>query len=193
LDIAGKNFFTKVTEKYLSSPEEVVFVSTDIHTHVIRIKNYIWKRNAFKDDQTLHCGPSNHCDLNDEQFHLFLDCDDVKLRKLLDGIDKMRKRFKELRSEKFFISNTSLDHFSIIAFVSMTWAKYRQMLWYAVKIGLAHDGYAYYSTGKKYAVLRLGAKDGIAPKIMYSVGDTITCKHCSEEFEKILRECYNGD
>jgi hypothetical protein len=193
LETAKKNFFRDDTEKYLSSLKKVVFVSESTHTHIIRIKNYIWRRNAFKDDQTLHCGLSNHCDLNDKRFHLFLDCDEVKIRKQLDCIAKMKKKFKELRSEKFQIINTSPDHFSIVAFASMSWAKYRQMLWYAVKIGLAHDGYAFYSTSKRYAVLRLGAKDGIVPKIMYSIGDAITCKQCSDEFEKILREDCNGD
>lgn len=167
-------------------------MSIDTHTNeadsrivdTICIKNFICKRNAFKDDQTLHNGLSNHCDLDDELFHLFLDCDDVELRKLLDGIDKMKKRFKELRSEKFLILNTSSDHFSIVAFATVSWKRYLQMLWYAVKIGLAHDGYAFYTAGKRYAALRLGAQYGIVPKTMYSIGGTVTCEQCFKEFLK---------
>jgi hypothetical protein len=43
---------------------------------------------------------------------------------------------------------------------------YFDMLWYAVDVGLAHDGFAFYSENKGYAVIRFGTSYGIVPSVM---------------------------
>src|SRR3990170_4603832 len=100
----------------------------------IAVKSFILKPDAFKEDGTLHIGLDNCCYRKDK-YHLFLDCDDVLLRKLFDGIEAMKTEFKELEKEKFLILNTSLNHFSLAAFPISSWNRYVQMLWSAVDKG----------------------------------------------------------
>jgi hypothetical protein len=147
------------------------------------VKSFVWKKGAFKGDLTLHQGRSNHCSVKgDSVFHLYLDCDDAKLRKIFDGILLLRKRFPELSRVKFYIVNSSLNRFSIVAFARMSWKRHLEIMWYAVEVGLEHYGHAFYSTRKGYAVLRTGAKDGIAPRILFELGETVVCKTCMREF-----------
>jgi hypothetical protein len=150
------------------------------------VKSFIWKRGAFADDEvpmlkgiTSHC---THCN-GRELFHLYLDCDDLSnLRQMLDRIDVLRKRFRELASAKFLIVQTSPWNFSLASFPRLTWERYLDVLWFGVKIGLVHEGYAVYTMTKGYAVLRTGAKNGVVPTILYSIGDVVTCKKCFGEF-----------
>jgi hypothetical protein len=112
----------------------------------------------------------------------------VKLRKVFDGIALLRNKFKELLRTKFLILNSSQNHFSIVAFVKLTWQRYLEILWYAVEIGLEHYGHAFYSTRKEYAVLRTGAKDGVVPKILYSEGVRVGCTKCMKEFVEDIEQ-----
>jgi hypothetical protein len=153
----------------------------------LEVKSVIVKQGAFNNETTLHIGVPNYCYKgNDDVFHLFLDCDDVKLRKIFEGIILLRKRFPELAEEKFLILGTSPFHFSVASFVRLTWNRCRETMTYAVEIGLEHYGHAFYSYGKGYAVLRFGAKNGIVPQLLYSVGDTVVCKRCFKEFKSIF-------
>ena len=115
-----------------------------------------------------------------------LDCDDVKLRKVFDGIALLRKEYDELQNEKFLAVNSSLNRWHLAAFVRLTWKKYFEILFYAVDIGLAHDGFAFYSERKGYAVLRSGGSYGIVPRAMYSLGKNVVCKKDMAIFEKSL-------
>ena len=72
------------------------------------VKNFILKRGAFREDQTLHMGFSNHCCKRDDTFHLFLDCDDTKLSKVFDGIESLRMKFKELSRENSMTKSREL-------------------------------------------------------------------------------------
>lgn len=147
------------------------------------IKSFIWKKNAFRGKVTLEFGRSNHCSVKgDSVFHLFIDCDNIRLSKLLDRITLLRKKFPELAKVKFVILSTSPSHFSVASFVRLTWKKYLKILWYAVDIGMEHEGHAVYTTGKGYAVLRTGAKDGIVPRAMCETGEKTVCKTCKKEF-----------
>jgi hypothetical protein len=147
------------------------------------VRSFIWKKGAFKGDLTLHQGRSNHCSVKgDKVFHLYLDCDEVKLRTIFDGILELRNKFPELSKVKFLILNTSPFHFSLVAFVRLCWKRYLEILWYAVEIGIEHEGHAAYSMGKGYAVLRTGAKDGIVPRAMFFLGERTVCRTCLNEF-----------
>lgn len=153
------------------------------------VKSFIWKKGAFRGDLTLHQGLSNHCSVKgDKTFHLFLDCDAVKLRTIFDGILLLRNKFPELARVKFLILNTSPFHFSLVAFARLSWKRYLEILWYAVEIGIEHSGHAAYSMGKGYAVLRTGGKDGIVPRIMSQIGDNAVCKVCMKEFVDSIGE-----
>jgi hypothetical protein len=157
----------------------------------LEIKSFILKPQALRGTVTLHTGAANYCTAikGDATFHLFLDCDDyANLRQIFDGIDKLRREFPELATEKFFVTNTSANHFSLVAFVRLTWKRYLEMMWRAVEIGIEHYGHAFYSTRKEYAVLRTGGKDGIVPRILYSLGDSVGCKKCMREFVAEVRK-----
>jgi hypothetical protein len=155
----------------------------------LEVESFIWKKNAFRGDLTLHLGLSNHCSVKGNRvFHLFIDCDSVDLRTIFDGIELLRKRFPELAREKFLISSTSPSHFSIASFPRLTWKRYLEILWYAVEIGIEHEGHAAYSTGKGYAVLRAGGKDGLVPRIMFQTGDTVSCKVCMDMVIETIKE-----
>ena len=75
-----------------------------------------------------------------------------------------------------------------VSFAKLSWQRYLDILWYAVEIDLEHYGHAFYSTRKEYAVLRTGAKDGIVPQIVYSVGETVACKKCMKEFVESVEQ-----
>ena len=47
---------------------------------------------------------------------------------------------------------------------------------------------ARYSTRKEYAILRTGGKDGVVPRILCSLGDTVVCKKCMNEFVEAVRK-----
>jgi hypothetical protein len=36
--------------------------------------------------------------------------------------------------------------------------------------------------------LRTGGKDGVVPRILYSLGDTVVCKKCMNEFVEAVRK-----
>lgn len=151
----------------------------------IRVKSFIWKRGAFgKEDQSLHVGDPTYCThVKGKLFHLlYLDCDNRPLRTIQNGIEILRQEFPELAKEKFFIINSSSNHFSLASFVRLSWSRCLDIMWRSIELGIEHQGHAYYSKRKGYAVLRTGAKDGIVPRILYSIGDTITCKKCFKEF-----------
>lgn len=153
------------------------------------IRSFIWKKGAFRGDLTLEQGRSNHCSVRgDRVFHLYLDCDVVKLRTIFDRILLLRRKFPELARVKFLIINTSPFHFSLAAFVRLSWKRYLEILWYAVEIGIEHQGHAVYSMSKGYAVLRTGAQDGIVPRLMAQIGDNAVCKVCMKEFVDSIGE-----
>lgn len=153
----------------------------------IRVESYIWKARAFQGEQHLNVGLTNHC--GQGGFHLYLDCDDyANLRQIFDRLDLLKKRFNELANEKFLILQTSPWHFSIASFEMLTWKRYLEVLWFAVEIRLEHEGHAVYSMSKGYAVLRTGAKEGVVPKILYSIGDTIACNQCYRDFVNGIEE-----
>jgi hypothetical protein len=157
----------------------------------LEIKSFILKPRAFQGDITLHTGIASYCTAVKGDFHhLFLDCDDYsKLRQIFDKIEILRKEFAELANEKFFIINTSTNKFSLAAFVRLTWQRcLEDIMWRSVELGLEHQGHAFYSERKDYAVLRGGGKYGIVPRIMYSLGDTVSCKKCMREFVAEFRK-----
>lgn len=157
----------------------------------IHVESFIWKARAFQGEQHFNVGLTNHCNHSKKEglFHLYLDCDDyANLRQILDRLDLLKERFNELSNAKFLILQTSPWHFSIASFVMLTWKRYLEVLWFAVEIGLEHEGHAVYSMVKGYAVLRTGAKDGVVPKILYSIGDTIACKQCYRDFVNGIEE-----
>jgi hypothetical protein len=153
----------------------------------IRVESFIWKRGAFgKEDQPLYTGLSNHC-YEKGLFHLYLDVDDyANLRQILDRLDHLRKRFRELANAKVLILQTSPWHFHLASFIRLTWKRYVDILYYADSIGLEDYGHALFSIDKGYAGLRTGAKDGIVPRILYSVGDAVACKKCFGEFVECI-------
>jgi hypothetical protein len=155
---------------------------------LIHVRSFILKPNALKESTNLHMGFTNHCYKGDKIFHLFLDCDRVKLGKIFDGILLLREEFPELHRVKFLILSTSPFHFSLVSFVRLSWKRYLEILWYAVEIGIEHEGHAVYSMGKGYAVLRVGAKYGIVPTILCSIGTNVSCKKCLREFTNIFDE-----
>lgn len=149
----------------------------------IRVESFIWKGKAFSGDLDLEVGATNHCQhVKGKMFHLYLDCDNRPLRLMQNGIEILRQEFPELAKEKFFIINTSSNHFSIASFVRLSWQRCLDIMWRAVELRIEHNGHAFYSTHKGYAVVRTGSKDGISPRILYSIGDTLTCKKCFKEF-----------
>jgi len=147
------------------------------------VVSYIWKNNAFRGDLTLERGLSNNCSVKgDKVFHLYLDCDAVPLRTIFDGILELWNKFPELMNVKFLILSSSPFHYSLAAFPYLSWKRYLEILWYAVEIGIEHQGHAVYSMTKGYAVLRTHAKDGIVPRLYASIGDNAVCKVCMKEF-----------
>lgn len=147
------------------------------------VHSFIWKKGAFKGDLTLHCGRSNHCTVKgDTVFHLYIDCDDIPISNLFAGIESLRNKFPELEKIRFIILETSPAHYSTAAFTHLSWERYLEILWYAVEIGIEHEGHAFYTTGKGYGVLRTGGKDGIVPHILFMVGEETGCDVCMREF-----------
>jgi hypothetical protein len=143
------------------------------------IMSVILKKNCFKNEDLLLSGVSNHCVIPDT-FHTFIDCDDVRLSDLLAVLEE--KRYRDMGD--WLILNTSPWHFSLANFVCLSWNDYAVLL---QDFPLAHEGYVHYTFKKGYAVLRLGAKYGIAPAIMYRLSNVpVGVKYCINCYQQIF-------
>ena len=135
------------------------------------LKRLIVREDAFPIGQKIYMGSTNHCVL--KGFHTYIDCDEVRLRKILDFIESQDMG-------TWYILQTSPFHWSILNFKRIGWKAYMKLL---NDSGLAHPAYIYCTGLKGYAVIRQGGKSGLVPRLRYVDGkDNGECKVCRDHF-----------
>ena len=147
----------------------------------------IIKKDCFKKEDRVFMGDANFCvkDPTFNTFHAFIDCDDVLLRDIVGLLEKARYR----RMGTWLVIFTSPWHFSLANFARISWNEYVVLL---SDFPLAHEGYVHYTLGKGYGVLRLGAKYGISPAMMYKLSNEPVgfryCQTCYQSFFQDWKE-----
>ncbi len=144
------------------------------------IGSLIIKEGCFEKEDRLFMGVANLCHVASDTYHAFIDCDDVLLRNILNTLD--RDRYKRMGT--WLILNTSPWHFSLANFARIDWHEYVTLL---SEFPLAHEGYVHYTLQKGYGVLRLGAKYGIAPKLMYRISnEPLGFTYCAQCYRQMF-------
>lgn len=135
------------------------------------LKRLIVREDAFLEGQKIYMGASNHCVI--KGFHTYIDCDDIELRKILAYIESVDMG-------TWYILQTSPWNWSILNFTRVSWKKYMRIL---NECGLTHPAYIYCTGLKGYGVLRQGAKNGLVPRLRYTIGEGLDgCAICRDDF-----------
>jgi len=115
---------------------------------------------------------TNHC--TRKGYHTYIDCDDTKLTDILDYVEEQGMGY-------WYILNSSPHHFSLLNFNRISWKRYKRILG---TCPVVHKEYVYCTVKKGYGVLRIGAKDGIAPRLLYRYGtdNGKECRVCRDFF-----------
>lgn len=143
------------------------------------IKRLILKEGGLRDGQIIRVGMSNHC--RQKGYHSYIDCDDTKLTDILDYL----KTARPSSMGYWYILQSSPHKFSILNFQRISWRAYKRVLGTCLVV---HREYVYCTVGKGYGVLRIGAKEGIVPRLLFRYGtdNGKECKLCRDDFFSIL-------
>lgn len=127
----------------------------------------------------LYVGLDNTCYVEKGKFHVYIDCDLKSLRDVISACEKIAHLTADL-----YIISTSPWKWSVVSFSSHKWSEYLEIMGSFRERELSYEWMSY---NKGFAVLRVGRKGRIAPKILYKVrGELDECRYCREFFQSVL-------
>jgi len=136
--------------------------------------------HVFKDEMFL-VGLDNTC--SEGGFHVFLDCDDQPLGKVLAYAERLSERL----GCRVFLCESSPWKWQLLCYANVSWPHYLSILEDADRFGVLDSAYRYCTEKKGYGVLRVGAKPfGSSPRFVYSVGYGCGCVKCQAFFEETV-------